>query len=679
MKKKNLRFIFCFFIVFTFLFILNINTVKAEELDGKQYKNKDVYYYLDGELLTGKFTDIFGKTFYADKEGKLLSTFQKIGSKTYFFNPDDYEMHYGYTVVDGVAYYFHDETGELITGLYTNDQGKTYYANEDGVLQSHFQEIGGNTYFFGRLNHELRHGYVLVDSVPYYFHDDTGEVVIDLYTNNQGKTYYANQNGVLQSHFQEIKGKVYFFGRLNHELRYGYVVVDGTPYYFHDETGEMISGLYTNDQGKTYYANADGVLQSHFQEVEGKRYFFGRLNHELRYGYVLVDGIPYYFSDETGEVVTGLYTNDQGKTYYANKDGVLQSHFQMVEGQRYFFGRLNHELRYGYVLVDGVGYYFDDEQGHVLTGLFTNDLGKTYYAGEDGILKTHFQVIDGKTYFFSRINHEKRYGWTMIDGSKYYFDPVEGYMYTGSHTIDGVAYEFLSNGKAKSGWMNDNSKTYYYYSNGTRATGWVVIEGEKCFFNALYELVGRNVKKVIDVSAWQGYIDWDLVKQSDVDGVILRVSAGAEKEDARLSEYITNLKRLGIPYGIYIYSYAENYSEGVYYANFVNGIIKKYDMNPTLGIYLDLESNSITNYMGVYQYEQVVRGFMSVLPQAKVYTYTNYANTSLNSSYIRSYITWIAQYNHYTTYTGNYNAWQYTSSGNVSGISGNVDVSVWFT
>ena len=63
---------------------------------------------------------------------------------------------------------------------------------------------------------------------------------------------------------------------------------------------------------------------------------------------------------------------------------------------------------------------------------------------------------------------------------------------------------------------------------------------------------------------------------------------------------------------------------------------------------------------------------------ARIYTYTNYAATVLNSDYLRSLITWIAQYNHYCYYTGSYNAWQYSSSETIPGINGNVDVSVWF-
>ena len=238
----------------------------------------------------------------------------------------------------------------------------------------------------------------------------------------------------------------------------------------------------------------------------------------------------------------------------------------------------------------------------------------------------------------------------------------------------------------ETGFYKQDGNIYYKDKNGVQATDWITIMQKKYFFNSLGIMIGKNVKKVIDVSAWQGVIDWDTVKRSgDVDGVILRIAAGAQYEDAQLARNISELKRLGIPYGIYIYSYAENYDEGKYYANFTVNLIRKYDMNPQIGIFLDLEKNGITEYLGVAQYEQIVRGFMEVMfnngygSKSSIYTYKSYADTALNSSYLRNQITWMAQYYHFCTYSGSYNGWQYTSSDYVPGINGEVDVSVWFT
>ena len=226
-------------------------------------------------------------------------------------------------------------------------------------------------------------------------------------------------------------------------------------------------------------------------------------------------------------------------------------------------------------------------------------------------------------------------------------------------------------------WTTDSSGNKYYTNiYGTQITSGGYKIGDKTYYfgpTGIY--LGTNNLKVIDISAHNGNVDWAKVAKSGIYGVILRISAGCDYEDSKLSTNIAAVKKYKIPYGIYIYSYAENYNEGQLYGNFTNKVISKYSMKPTLGIYLDLESNGITSYMGTTQYTNVVKGYLSKVSSAKVYTYTNYANTALNTAYIRSKITWIAHYASKCGYTGSYKMWQYTSTGKVSGVSGNVDIS----
>ena len=191
--------------------------------------------------------------------------------------------------------------------------------------------------------------------------------------------------------------------------------------------------------------------------------------------------------------------------------------------------------------------------------------------------------------------------------------------------------------------------------------------------------LGTQSLEILDISAHNGVVDWQKVASSGIYGVILRIAAGAEVRDSRLKENIAGCKKYGIPYGIYIYSYAENYSDGVFYGNFTRSIIQQFDMHPTLGIFLDLEANGITRFMGTTEYTAVVKGFYSVVPEAEIYTYTNYADTALNTPEIRSKITWIADYRGYVGYTGNYRMWQYTSKGKNAGVNGDVDKSILYS
>jgi len=185
---------------------------------------------------------------------------------------------------------------------------------------------------------------------------------------------------------------------------------------------------------------------------------------------------------------------------------------------------------------------------------------------------------------------------------------------------------------------------------------------------------------VLDISAWQEDIDWKQVKNSGIYGVILRISAGCDYEDVKFAQNIKKVKELGIPYGIYIFSYAENYHEGVLHAQFTQFMITKYGLNPTLGIYLDLEDSGfgMTEWMGTHEYTEVVQGYMSVIPHAKIYCNLNFANGKLNTPYLRSYISWIAQWGPQCTYSGYYKMWQYSNDGYIPGIPTRVDLNYYY-
>ena len=285
--------------------------------------------------------------------------------------------------------------------------------------------------------------------------------------------------------------------------------------------------------------------------------------------------------------------------------------------------------------------------------------------------------------------HSERYGWLdwakngEETGADYYdIQAIEVKLYL---KIDSRKNSLANtNYHITTGFYQENGNIHYKDKDGNAANDWINIMNTKYFFNSLGVMIGKNVKKVIDVSNWQKDVDWDTIaRERDVDGVILRIGAGCE-EDLSFAKNIEAIKRLNIPYGIYLYSYAETLEDGKEYANFTLSMIKKYSLNPRIGIFYDLESNNITSYMQLSNYTQVVDGYMQVMNSAgygsitKLYTYKSMADNQLNSPYLRDKIAWIAQYNHYCTYTGSYIGWQYSSQEKVKGITGNVDASVWF-
>ena len=229
-------------------------------------------------------------------------------------------------------------------------------------------------------------------------------------------------------------------------------------------------------------------------------------------------------------------------------------------------------------------------------------------------------------------------------------------------------------------WETDAKGNKYYYDVfGNMVKGRTYKMGnETYYFGPTGIFLGDKNLEVLDISAHNGKVDWKKVAESGIYGVILRVAASSIYRDSRLPENIAGVKQYGIPYGIYIYSYAENYEEGVGYAKFTKELMSEFDMHPTLGIFLDLESNNVTQFMGPDEYTEVVKGFYSVIPEAEVYTYTNYADTALNTPYIRDKITWMADYRSKCYYEGSYKMWQYTSTGTNPGVTGDVDKSILY-
>ena len=182
----------------------------------------------------------------------------------------------------------------------------------------------------------------------------------------------------------------------------------------------------------------------------------------------------------------------------------------------------------------------------------------------------------------------------------------------------------------------------------------------------------------IDVSDHQGYIDWEKAKAAGVQFAILKCGYGMDLADQDDSCYEYNAKeceRLGIPYGVYLYSYANTIekakSEGEHTVRLLKG--KK----PTYPIYLDLEEARIAAVGNAQILEQVKA--WSEIVEAAGYTTGVYASLLswwepyLNDPWYDTKERWVAQYWKECQDDRQYRIWQYSSEGRINGINGNVD------
>lgn len=189
----------------------------------------------------------------------------------------------------------------------------------------------------------------------------------------------------------------------------------------------------------------------------------------------------------------------------------------------------------------------------------------------------------------------------------------------------------------------------------------------------------------IDVSTWQGDIDWKKVKASGVSFAMIRVGfrrmdSGTIVMDNKFLQNIKGAIANNINVGIYFFSMAKNSSEALEEAIWVSNVIKKYDI--TYPVAIDTEIFDKHRLKGV-SYSTLTNNALVFCEYIKkqgytpmIYSYANAFTKYFNTAKFDKQRIWLAQFNDSVTYKGNYHMWQYTSSGNVPGIKGRVDMNV---
>ena len=228
--------------------------------------------------------------------------------------------------------------------------------------------------------------------------------------------------------------------------------------------------------------------------------------------------------------------------------------------------------------------------------------------------------------------------------------------------------------------------------NNEYGAHWGTYNGTQAFFDARNNLFAQQAKGVIDVSAWQNTIDWQAVKNAGVEGAIIRLSYGwGNGFDVQAKRNISECKRLGIPFGVYVFSYAESAADGASEGADVVNLLRQAGVNPgdlSYPVFYDLENWTYTGHKSPTSpsvYDGMVNSWYGKLQAAgynnlSVYSYTSYLNSALNSSNIHGKTRWVAQYGstmQYTAFPTNDRGWQYTSGGSINGISGRVDMNAF--
>ena len=210
---------------------------------------------------------------------------------------------------------------------------------------------------------------------------------------------------------------------------------------------------------------------------------------------------------------------------------------------------------------------------------------------------------------------------------------------------------------------------------------------EPIYFDDILDNYKTEKTKIgIDVSKWQGEIDWEKVKNAGAEFAIIRVGYQTDYDGENVVDpyFIANIegaKRVGLPVGIYYYSYAKNVAQAKEQAEWVNNQLSEYQID--LPIAFDWESWSSFNKAGMsfYTINKSANEFLNIVApengnrKGMLYGSKTYLEKIW---YPTEYDTWLAHYTNQTTYQGKYNIWQMCDTGRIDGINGNVDIDIMY-
>lgn len=259
-------------------------------------------------------------------------------------------------------------------------------------------------------------------------------------------------------------------------------------------------------------------------------------------------------------------------------------------------------------------------------------------------------------------------------------------------------YYYVDGKLQKNKWVKDKHGTYYVNSEGKKVTNWKKIKGRYYYFNEAKGGILRNSKRKtgvrlsqlsnkvltigVDMSQWQGNVNWKKIKSAGVDFVMLRIGYGKGRYgassctiDPKFKSYVNGAKKVGIPIGIYFYSYATTPKQAQAEAEFVIENVQGIDIE--FPIAYDIEDPAILEKTDNATRTEMTRTFMETIKAAgytpMFYCNQNWYDNYLDSEKLSEYEFWFARYTYVepdrTIY--NYGMWQATSTQRMSGITEN--------
>lgn len=344
----------------------------------------------------------------------------------------------------------------------TTSKGKMYTTSAAPGYLTGLQKIGKRLYYFNSSG-IMQTGFQTINGKKYYFLKKNGKAKVNswLTSGSKKQRYYFGSDCVAVTGYQKIKDNYYYFNTKG-VMQKGWIRTNSGNYYANESTGVLAVSKWVNN----YYFGADGKMAVNTW-IDGK--------------WVGADGKYTGVKNNVG------WVKDGGKTYYYDTKSNLVKGWLTLKGNTYYLNPSDGRLMTGWFTVSGNTYYAETKKGVIQKKKWVN--GK--FLKKTGIMATGFATISKKKYYFNS-NGVKQTGWKVINNKTYYFDSKgvmqknmwlnncyltsDGSRASGFVTIDKNTYYFSpSTGKKTTGWMTLNGDRYYFTTKGyLKKSGWVL-------------------------------------------------------------------------------------------------------------------------------------------------------------------------------------------------------------
>ena len=481
------------------------------------------------------YRDEYGYWHYKDASGKDLTGPQTIDGVKVYFNPGGVQVKGGFGW-DG--HYYDKDSGALVTNKFVEEYGRTYYVDENGNKAIGSKEVNGAWYYFEQYGELIKNNFA-PDGRYYDKYGKQVDFGTNRYFELNGEWYYAGNDGAILKGPQTIDGVKVYFNQGGVQVKGYFVRDEGDnkSRYYDKDSGALATNQYViaynpyKHRNERYYVNDQGIRLTGPQTIDGKQVYFDTYEGSQVFDNFADDGYFYdqdgnrvdlganryvqirdnwYYVGNDGKILTGEHIIDGAHVYFEyggkqvkgdfdyknqfhDKDSgtLVTNRFVTVNDKTYFIGADSKAIK-GATVIDNIEYFFDEKTGAQVKGDFASN--DKYYDGITGALVINSYVQVDKDWYYVGNDGKRLKGSQTINNVPVYFDPYDGKQAKGVFGDDGYFYDKDSGAKIDLGtnrYVFINENWYYLNEEGKILKGDQTIDGVQVHFDPYY---GNQIK-----------------------------------------------------------------------------------------------------------------------------------------------------------------------------------------